>query len=155
MGVNQAENSSEDRLVHMIKDLQRQVLDLRTRQKVSADSISIKFTRTYTFGPLNIAASSYSFYSISLVPNSPILTIWNFETTVFVDNASTAGYQFPGGTSLSAGQKKMRMSVWLDWYNTDDIGGSRNTKIVIENTDTVAHDYYVSFNAVSPTIPAN
>lgn len=155
MGVNQAENSTEDRLVNMIKDLQRQVLELRTKQKIGADAISTRATTTYTFGPITIAAATYSYFSITTTPNIPTLTIWNHEVTVYVDSNGLDNYSFPTGSFLTGGKEKMRQSVWLDWYNSNDAIGARNVKILIENTDTASHNYYIKFNSVSPQLPLN
>lgn len=155
MAVNQSTNDLESRLVNKLADLQRQILDLRTRQKIGADAISTRVSTTYTFGPITIAAAAYSWFSITVTPNIPTLTIWNHEVTVYVDSNGLDMYSFPTGSFLTGGKEKMRQSVWLDWYNSNDATGARNIKILIENTDSASHNYYIKFDSVSPQLPLN
>lgn len=103
-----------------------------------------------TFGPLTIVSGITKTLVITVTPGNNVLTLWNYLFTVTVDVADPVNYFFPGGSSLSAAQRNLRVYNWIDWANSNDTTNVRAFFIRLENYDTNSHDYYIYFRFYAP-----
>lgn len=151
MSTNKAEQTLEKRLINDIEELKRQVREIKTVQRIGGDVLTTIASGLVTSGPVTTAAGLGANFNITVTPGSPILTLWNYLFTVYVD-VLDAAHEFPNGASLTADQRKLTIMNWIDWANSSDITNIRLFKIRVRNDDSVSHDYYIKFKIYIPEI---
>ena len=151
MAINKTKQSLEDSLVQRVKDLEDQLTYLKTHpQPIGADILDIR-TSFLAYGPATLAAGQTTTVAITTTPLSDfVLTLFNFEFTVYVDVRDGA-HAYSGGGSLSSGQRNLSLESWLDYNSSLESGDYHRIFIIrIKNNDSVSHDYYIDYLAIHP-----
>lgn len=132
-----------------LKDIQDQVLQLKTKQPAGIDSMNLKSTNLLVGGPVTIAAGGALTFNVSLSAASGLLTLWNILHDVIVDTLDIE-HIYPDGVNLTSGQKNMLQEVWWSWADSSDSINSRMYKVRVRNLDAVAHNYYIIIRGYLP-----
>lgn len=151
MSTNKAEQTLEKRLINDIEELKRQVREIKTVQRIGGDVLTTIASSLVTNGPVTTSPGLGANFTITVTPGSPILTLWNYLFTIYVDVLDSA-HEFPNGASLTADQRKLTIMNWIDWANSSDITNIRVFKIRVRNDDSSSHDYYIKFKIYIPEI---
>ena len=151
MAINKAELTLQDKLINDIEQLKQQMIMLKTNiQKVGADVLDIQSGNLVSATSATILAGNSVTMSIT---NSGItdkvLTIMNYEFTVYVDTKDLA-HAYPSG-SLTSAQRLLKLESWLDFITSDEGTDNHRTYIIrIVNQDTVSHVYFIDFKIITP-----
>lgn len=68
------------------------------------------------------------------------------QFTIYVDNDANPNYEWPFGSSLSSGQKKLVFDWFLNRRYMVSNPGSTRVTIIMENQDSSPHTYYFYIN---------
>lgn len=158
MALNKTEQSLEDKLIRDIEDMKQQLITLKTHlQPMGADMLDIRTGNVATATSSSVPAGSAINVSFSVNPVSDlVLSLYNFEVTVYVDVFNDTN-KYPDGSLITSPQRNLKFESWLDWADSwNDIAHSfiRVYKIRIVNNDSSAHVYYVNYQAVFPKFTA-
>lgn len=157
MSINKSENSIEKRLVNTIATLVRDMRELKSKQPIGADALTVVSVPSgagaFTVGPVFIISGSSSTINITTIPANSRLTLWNFAFTVYVDVLDNA-HQWPNGSALTVEQREAWVFNWLDWADSSDTLNTRCYKIRIRNSSPAIndHNYYIQFKAYAPLV---
>jgi len=154
MSINKSENSLSDSLVNMITEHERMLRELKTgNQPIGADTLSVVWGgQDISVGPVTVPADAYTYVGFTTTPALPILTLYNFEITLYVDG-NTHNDMFPNGSNLTTGARHATFINWLDWEDSNEGTGVRKVKVHVHNLDTVSHNYYLMYAAILPKMP--
>lgn len=97
-------------------------------------------------GNTTIGAGAAITFVITIFPSGSRLSLWNHLFSVAIDT-NDSDHIFPAGASLSADQRKLRISQWIDWADSSDVSNIRVHKIRLENFDASSHTYYLYYKA--------
>lgn len=153
MSVNQTELTENDRLVNTVLEMQRQMIDQKTRgQPIGADILKViasgQGSVTFTAAPSSTTRGSFDF-----TPSKPILTLFNCLMTLYIDGTTSAD-AFPLGANLSAGGKaNVAFSMTPDALNSNDTTGKRSFTYAVTNLDSVSHTYTLVCRVTYPIMP--
>lgn len=153
MSVNKAEQMLKDKLVTTVKDASEQLVLIKTHpQPIGADILLVDSGFT-SAGPITLGAGSATTLSVTITAISDfVLTLYNFEFTVYVDVFDSA-HRYSGGGSLTSGQRSMSLESWLDYEESDETTDFHRTfKVRMKNTDAISHDYYVNLLFIHPKL---
>lgn len=115
-----------------------------TKQIIGADVVQIASSSIATGTSGSIASGGRVVFTMTLTPTSALLTLWDLFFSFYVDTNGNAAYLYPGGASLSAGQKDLDLQWSFDYLLSSDAIGKRVAKITIINNDASAHEYFLS-----------
>lgn len=164
MTVNNAENGINSALINEIKQIRKELNELRTTpQPIGNGSINYAvFNPVTSWGPLTLAAgagaifwNTYMDHTLPLTWNGlPAInqaTFFDYLVTVYVD-ALDAAHAYPFGSSLTGGQQKIVFAPYIDYYlsGISSSNGQRTLIIPLTNQDSVSHTYWIQGNALIP-----
>lgn len=134
-----SEQTLEDRLVNEVADLRKELLAIKTKQLIGGDNTVVRAAGSAS-AVTTITAGLTTFFTLTLVPTVPRVTLWDLAMTFFVDGVGFAlANIYPDGSAMTAGTKKLRVSWWYDWIVSDDVSGTRRWRIRVENFDVADH----------------
>lgn len=156
MGVNRAEQGLDNKLVNDVRGLKRDMRELKTKQPIGADSITVigvPEVGALLAGPITIIAGSSLTLAVTTIPAGNTLTLWNFAFTIYVDGTSNDD-QWPNGANMTLAKRELFVFDWFDWADSSDVTNIRVYKIRLRNSDPggITHDYYVRFKAYAPLV---
>src|SRR5579885_990207 len=158
MGLNKANHQLADRLVQQIAQIQRDLQDLKTKQRIGADNIVVSGANVVQALTGVMAAGTVTWFVITVTPSDGVLHLFDLFLSVFVDGQSESNLAdlFPTGSDLvgNPGGLKTRILWWADWATSSDSSGVRKYFVGIENYDTASHHYEVDarlYSAQTPT----
>lgn len=96
----------------------------------------------------SFSVSAGTNFTVAMIttPQDDRLSLWNFLFSVYVDTDAYT-HILPAGASLTAAQKKIRVTHWLDWADSSDIDNERSHRFLFENYDTSSHTLYFKYKA--------
>lgn len=158
MSINKAEQSLNDKLVNDIEEIKQQLIALKTHlQPIGADMLDIRVGSTVTISAVTVTAGGALNVTFTIHPTSDlVLTLYNFEITVFVDTYDDA-HKYPDGSSLIAAQRNIKFESWLDWEDSIDNATFlfiKAYKMRVVNNDTASHNYYIKWTPIFPKFSA-
>jgi hypothetical protein len=122
------------------------VTDPRKRSRLAVTSVPSDINSVFTVS-FNIAAGFFAELIIYTTPDDTALGLWNFLRSIRID-VNDYDHRFRNGDSLTTAQRKLRIiSECVDYDDSSDLKNIRAYKIILENYDVSAHDYYVRFKA--------
>jgi len=134
-----------------MKQLVRNVRELKTPQKAGADVLPLSVSAVSTIGPQAILSNTAQSFRITITPSATSLTLWNFPFTVYVDTHDAA-HAWPTGASLTSSQLSTRVTAQQDYLGYNLTTNQQVFIIRIENYDSGSHSYYVDFISVTPFV---
>jgi hypothetical protein len=140
--INPAELSPEFRIPDAIRDLQRQVAELKTKQRIGGDNIIVEPSFATALISDTFSSGQYRDYTITYTPLDPILGLPQLAMTHFIQVENNDGYLWPKGASLSLDQQAMEFRWHLDFRRSDDSIGMRIWSLRIYNPSATAHTVY-------------
>lgn len=161
---NRAEETLDKQLINRIVDLERQVRELSTPQKMGGDVFElIRFPALPTLaavaGPVTLIPNqSVMFYADYY---SDIPALWNFQVSVTVDTNDSDHVAFFATVPANA-TDFLRVSHFIDLFHSDDnipsgpnVGRAvRRVCVRVENYDSVNHNYWTHFAGYLPKLTA-
>lgn len=143
----------DTRVIDEIKRTRSDLDQFKNRQRLGADNFIAAYGGPGTFSGWALAAGTKQAFTISAWAMK--VTIIEMSVSVFVDVDNDTNYMADWGPSLSAGQRKVDVSVYLNKnippYPGDDAWpGTQWWLIVVRNNDTVAHNLYIYAHQLFP-----
>lgn len=151
--INKTNLTEDRRLIQELAEMRRDIEAMKSRQLLGGDNIVVTGTNVATgvFGAL--AAGDTLWVTITTTPVNPVLTLWDFHFSVYVDGGGPflATNHLPSGSALSSALTKLiRIQYIPDWGTSTDSTGERVYYVGITNNDASSHT--ISFEAANYAI---
>jgi hypothetical protein len=154
MSINRAEQLLQQKLPNKIRDYDRELRALKTRQLFGADNIVIEPQEL-----IEVTAALDSFQDViievPLIPENPIIVQSELLWSLFIDVDGDPDYSWPNGSALTTNQK---FSTRLEWHpdlaTSDDNTGKRNHIIWLQNASQGSNlwTYYLKARFYVPKV---
>jgi hypothetical protein len=153
MSVNRAENTLETRLISRLAAVERELLQLKTRQPVGGDVLRVRAYPDFAddpllVGPIFVPSKQTRTKTFTISPGESTLTMITPLFTLYQD-AYAPGFNYPTGAFID------EMSFWImdDLYGFDAVTNTHKFVASIFNNDAVDdHDYYIAARLLLPQL---
>lgn len=144
-----------DNFLRDIVDLERRVRKLETvKQPLGGDMVLIGSSNLATTGLISLTAGQEVYFTVTITPEVERVTLYDLAMSLYVDTDNNSAYLWSSGSSLTSGQKKVKLTHHLDWASSSDTTGVRKYMIALKNEDSGSHNYYLhikTYNIDTPT----
>lgn len=151
MSSNKVLLRSDRLLVNMVKNLNRNVRELKTPQHNGADVLPVSISGAGIIGPFSIPAGAVRNAIFTVIPSAALDTLWNFPFTAYVDSMDDA-HKWPDGGSLSTAQQLIEVIGHQDYQDYNQATNVQTFKVRVINNDVSSHNIYVALISLTPFV---